>query len=100
MADFDTFDFLITDQGDVMLILFARETEPHPRPVIRLNPTAHLVEFYRTDTEAMTLEGVSDDVFKSLEGEETLLICEINPKDSENPEEAEIVYAYEAEIAE
>ena len=100
MADFDTYDFMITDQGDVMLVMYARETEPHLRPVVRLNPAEHIIEFYRTDTEAMTLEDVSDDVFKNLEGKDNLLVCEINPKDSENPEEAEIVYAYEAEFAE
>ena len=86
MADFDTFDFLFVMNYNYRYnYLFL---------------VKHLVEFYRTDTEAMTLEGVSDDVFKSLKGEESVLICEINPKDGENPEEAEIVYAYEAEIAE
>ncbi|MCQ2735069.1 MAG: hypothetical protein MJ212_03875 [Alphaproteobacteria bacterium] len=100
MADVDTFDFIITDHGDVMLIIYARETEPHPRPVVRLNPSEHLIEFYRTDTESMTLENVSDDVFKNLDDKDSLLVCEINPKDSDNQEEAEIVYTYEAEFAE
>ena len=100
MADLDTFDFIITDQGDVMLIIYARETEPHLRPVVRLNPTEHLIEFYRTDTEAMTLENVSDDVFKNLKDKDSLLVCEINPDSNGNPEEAEIVYAYEAEFTE
>jgi len=100
MADFNTFDFIITDQGEVMLIMYARETKPHPQPAVRLDPVNHLIELYRTESEVMTLEEVSDDIFNNLKNEESLLVCEINPKDGDNPEEAEIVYAYEAEIAE
>ena len=98
MPDLNTFDFMITDEGDVMLVMFARDIEPHENPAVILYPEDHVIEFYRSDTEAMTLEEVDDDVFKNLENEPTLLVCEINPDDSENPEEAEIVYAYEAEI--
>lgn len=98
MPDLNTFDFMITDEGDVMLVMFARDIEPHENPAVILYPDDHVIEFYRSDTEAMTLEEVDDDVFKNLENEPTLLVCEINPDDSENPEEAEIVYAYEAEI--
>ncbi|MBO6281062.1 MAG: hypothetical protein J6N49_00875 [Alphaproteobacteria bacterium] len=98
MPDMNIFDFMITDLGEVMLILYARDTPPHENPGVILDPENHIIEFFRTDTEAMTLEEVSDDVFKNLENEDTLLVCEINPDDSENPEEAEIVYAYNAEI--
>ena len=98
MPDLNTFDFMITDEGDVMLVMYARDIEPHENPAVILYPDDHVIEFYRSDTEAMTLEEVDDDVFKNLENEPTLLVCEINPDDSENPEEAEIVYAYEAEI--
>ena len=98
MPDMNIFDFMITDLGEVMLILYARDTPPHENPGVILDPENHIIEFFRTDTEAMTLEEVSDDVFKNLENEDNLMVCEINPNDSENPEEAEIVYAYNAEI--
>jgi len=98
MPDLNIFDFMITDLGEVMLILYAKDTPPHENPGVILDPENHIIEFFRTDTEAMTLEEVSDDVFKNLENEESLLVCEINPNDSDNPEEAEIVYAYNAEI--
>lgn len=98
MADLNIFDFMITDLGEVMLVLYARDTPPHENPGVILDPEEHAIELFRTDNEAMTLEQVSDDVFKNLENEQTLLVCEINPNDADNPEEAEIVYAYEAEI--
>lgn len=98
MADLNIFDFMITDEGEVMLVLYARDIPPHENPGAVLYPEDHIIELYRSDTEAMTLENVSDDVFKNLENETELLVCEINPNDADNAEEAEIVYAYNAEI--
>ena len=93
----NTFDFLISNEDEVMLILNARDTNPRD-PAVRLRPEEHIVELYRSPQEPYTLQNVDADVFRLLKEEDNLLICEISPTD--NPDETEIVYAYEAPIIE
>ena len=93
----NTFDFLISDEDEVMLILNARKTNPQ-NPAVRLRAEEQIVELYRSPQEPYTLSGVDSDVFRLLKDEETLLICEVSPTD--DPDETEIVYAYEAPIIE
>lgn len=97
MPDFNTFDFMVTDENDVMLLLYARDTAPED-PQVQLNPNEHNIVLSRNENDVITLEDVEDEIFNNLQEENTLLVCEIEPSDSE--EEAEIVYTYEARIAE
>ena len=95
--DPNTFDFLISEENEDMLIIYARDIAPED-PIVRLNPEQKNVELYRRRNDAFTLESVSDDVFAILKNEEKLLVCEILPTD--DPDETEIVYTYEALIVE
>lgn len=95
--DVNTFDFLISEDNDVLLVIYARDIEPN-EPIVRLNPEQKTVELYRRKNDAFTLESVDEEVFNLLSREEKLLVCEILP--TENPEETEIVYTYEATIVE
>jgi len=95
--DVNTFDFLISEDNDVLLVIYARDIEPS-EPIVRLNPEQKTVELYRRKNDAFTLESVDEEVFNLLSREEKLLVCEILP--TENPEETEIVYTYEATIVE
>ena len=95
--DTNTFSFLISDENEVMLILYARDIEPE-QPAVRLNPAEKNIELYRRINDAFTLEKVEDEVFRLLKDEESLLVCEILPTD--DPDETEIVYTYNAIIIE
>lgn len=95
MADFNTFDFMITDENEVMLLLYARESEPN-NPSVKLNAENHSIELTRNEDDIITLEEVEDEVFENLQDESSLLVCELEPTDNE--EENEIIYTYEAEI--
>lgn len=97
MPDFNTFDFMVTDENDVMLLLYARETAPE-NPTVKLNKDEHNIILTRSQEDVLTLEDVEDEIFDNLQDDTTLLVCEIEP--SENEEDAEIVYTYEAEIIE
>ncbi len=97
MPDFNTFDFMVTDENDVMLLLYARETAPE-NPTVRLNNDEHSIILTRNQEDVLTLENVEDEIFDNLQDDTTLLVCEIEPSDNE--EDAEIVYTYEAEIVE
>ncbi|MBQ7632631.1 MAG: hypothetical protein IJS88_00770 [Alphaproteobacteria bacterium] len=93
--DINTFDFLISEENEVMLILYARDIAPED-PIVRLNPENNTIELYRMKNDAFTLEKVDNEVFELLKNEKNLLVCEILP--TENPDETEIVYTYEAII--
>lgn len=97
MSDYNTFDFMVTDENDVMLLLYARDTAPE-NPQVRLNSAGHSVELQRNAEDTVTLQEVEDEIFENLADEETLLVCEIAP--TENDDESEIIYTYEAEIKE
>ena len=93
--DINTFDFLISEENEVMLILYARDIAPED-PIVRLNPENNTIELYRMKNDAFTLEKVDNEDFELLKNEKNLLVCEILP--TENPDETEIVYTYEAII--
>lgn len=95
--DVNTFDFMISEENEVMLVLYARDIAPE-NPIVRLNPEAKTIELYRLKNDAFTLENVDEEVFELLKNAENLLVCEILP--TENPDETEIVYTYEATIVE
>lgn len=93
----NSYDFLISDKDEIMLILYARDIAPE-EPAVRLNPENKTIELYRRFDDAFTLESVEDEVFALLQNAEQLLVCEILPL-KEN-DETEIVYAYHAIIVE
>ena len=89
--DVNTFDFMISEENEVMLVIFARDIAPED-----LDPEHKTVELYRRKNDAFTLENVDDEVFELLKKEDNLLVCEILPTD--NPDETEIIYTYEATL--
>ncbi|MBR6356497.1 MAG: hypothetical protein IKR92_06560 [Alphaproteobacteria bacterium] len=95
--DTNTFEFLISDEDEIMLLLYARDIAPE-QPAVRLSPEDKTIELYRRVDDAFTLEKVEDEVFELLKDAETLLVCEILPM--EETEETEIVYTYNATIIE
>lgn len=95
MPDFNTFDFMVTDENEVMLLLYARNTAPE-NPVVKLNYDEHNITLTRNSEDIVSLDGVDDEIFDNLQDEASLLVCEIEP--TENEDESEIVYTYEASI--
>jgi hypothetical protein len=95
MSEFDGFDFIITEEDDVMLIIYARSGNPE-NPSIELKPEKESVILYRNKDDVVTLESVSKDVFGILSEEKALLITEVVP--TENELEQEIKQVYEAKI--
>ncbi|MDR1026233.1 MAG: hypothetical protein LBL47_02425 [Lactobacillus sp.] len=95
MENFDTFDFLINDEDEVMLLLYQREGEPKS-PSIELDIESKTAVLHRNPGDSLILKEISNDVFDSLQDADKLLVCELSKTNTGG--DAEIIYAYEAEI--
>lgn len=91
----DTFDFIINDEDEVMLLIYVREGQPK-EPAIDINPTDNTAVLHRSDNDEIFLKEVPDEVIDSLQDADTLLVCELSRE--ENEEDTKIVNAYEADV--
>ena len=92
----DTFDFIINDEDEVMLLIFARESDPK-EPVIEINPDEKTAILHRNNGDEILLQDVPGEVIDSLQDADTLLVCELSHEEKE--EDSRIVRAYEADIS-
>ena len=91
---FDTFDFVINEEDEAMLLLYARENEPQ-NPRIELDIENKSAVLYRTPDEAIDLEDIPDEALDSMADADKLLVCELARQEDKD---SDIVYAYEADI--
>ena len=94
---FDTFDFLINDEDEVMLLLYERDTEPVSAPHIEFDIENKSALLYRNEEDILELGDIEENVLDSLQDADKLLICELSretDKDGDNT----IARAYEADI--
>ncbi len=94
--EFQTFDFLINEEDEVMLLLYAQDTEPL-NPRIELLPEEKSAILYRAEDDELQLNDIPDEVFDSLAEADKLMVCELSAEEKE--EDTKIIYAYEAEIS-
>ena len=96
MEKITTYDFVVNDEDEVMLLLYAGDTSPAENTRIVLDVENNSAELFRNENESIVLDGVPDNIFDSLADADKLLVCELS--DTENEEDSKIVYAYEADI--
>lgn len=94
---FDTFDFLINDEDEVMLLLYEREGEPATTPHIEFDAEEKSALLYRNDNDVIELADIEAQVFDSLQDADKLLVCELS-RDEDTDGDNAIRYAYEADI--
>lgn len=95
MADFDGFEFIVTEEEDLFLVIYARSGNPE-NPTIKLDMDKKQVALYRNPTDIVFLDEVAENIFEILKEESALLITEVIPTD--NPLEHEIKQVYNAKI--
>ena len=95
MVESAMYDFVVNDEDEVLLLLYAGQTEPKDARIV-LNVAANSAELYRSEADCVVLENIPSDIFDSLVDTDKLLVCEIS--DTEKEEDSEIVFAYEADI--
>lgn len=93
--DTNTYDFLINDEDEVMLLLYVHEGEPSDSS-IEIDMENKSAVLHRTPTDEIFLDGIPDDVLDSLQETDKLLVCELSVE--KDDKDTKIVYAYEAEI--
>ena len=93
--NFDTYDFLINDEDEVMLLIYTREGEPKDSR-IEINMEEKSAVLARNESDVFSLSGIPDEVLDALQDADKLLVCELNL--AEDEKDSQIVYAYEAEI--
>lgn len=93
--DFETFDFIVNDEDEVMLLLYEREGEPN-HPTFSVFPEEGTAVLYRNDEDIIELSDIGSDIFDSLADADKLMVCELTR--TEDEDDAEISNAYEAEI--
>ena len=81
--EFQSFDFLINEEDEVMLLLYAQETEPH-NPRIELNPKEKSAILYRAEDDELHLTDIPDEVFDSLAEADKLMVCELSAEEKED----------------
>lgn len=89
------YDFVVNDEDEVMLLIYATDTEPS-QPKFVLDIASQSAELQRNDTEAFLLESIPESIFDSLADADKLLVCEL--AEDAPSKESRIVRAYEAEI--
>ena len=92
---FDTYDFLLNDEDEAMLLLYVRDGAPE-NPSIAINIDEKSAILIRNANDEVALSGIPDDVLDAMQDADKLLVCELSVEDDEK--ETKIVYAYEAEI--
>ena len=95
MAEFDGFEFIVTEEEDIMLIIYTRKGNPE-NPAIEIDEQTKSATLHRNPNDIVALENIDPSAFEILREESALLIAEVAP--TENPEENEIKQAYEAVI--
>lgn len=93
--DMNTYDFLINDEDEVMLLLYVHDGEPHESS-IELDLDNKSAVLHRTPTDEVYLDGIPNDVLDSMQESDKLLVCELSIE--KNDKDTKIVYAYEADI--
>lgn len=91
----NNFDFIINDEDEVMLLIYARDGQPQDA-VIDINAEEKTGVLHRNATDSITLQDIPEDVIDSLQDADSLLVCELSIEEKE--EDTKIVNAYEADI--
>ncbi len=91
----NTFDFIINDEDEVMLLLYAHDSAPN-NPIIKIDTDSLSAILYRNETDAVAIDHISENVIDSLTDADTLMVCELTS--NEKDDNSEIKYAYEADI--
>lgn len=90
----DIYELLENDEGEIMLLLYAGETEPQTA-AFHINEKLKNLELYRNAKDLVIIDGLAAESIVKLKKINTLYVCEMKYNDTSDGEN-EILYAYPA----
>ena len=63
--NFNTYDFIVNEDDEIMLLIYARQTVPQT-PVLELNLDEQTAFLYRSENDGIALSDISEDILDSL----------------------------------
>ena len=97
-TNLDSFDFIVNDEDEVMLLLYERDTDPVTTPRIEFNIEEKTALLYRNDEDILELVDIEDNIIDSLQDADKLLVCELSQETDEDGDNI-IKRAYEVDVA-
>lgn len=95
-TDSNSYDFIINEDDEIMLLLYARDSKPQD-PLIEVDSDNKSATLYRSKNDGVLIEDISDEILDILCETDKLLICELS--NNENNDDTQIVNAYEAKVS-
>ena len=95
IKDLSSYDFIINDEDETMLLLYAQEEAP-TNPVFDISFDTKSALLLRNENSGVELKDIPDNILDSLQDTDKLLVCELSAEEKE--EDTKIIYAYEAEV--
>ena len=92
---FNTYEFIINDDDEIMLLLYSQEGSPN-KPVLDVMLEENKAVLYRSKDKGIIIEDISDDVLDMLSDIDKILVCELSTEDNED--DTLLTNAYEATI--
>ena len=92
---YNTYDFLINEDDEVMLLVYARDGNVEA-PQITIDLTTFCATLQRNHIDGIEITDIPEDVIDIIQDQDTLLVCELSTE--ENEEDTKITNAYEATI--
>ena len=90
---YNTFDFVINEDGDIMLLLFMSEGRPE-FPRFEVEKETNTLWLYRSVEKVLGLYDIEPKIIAKLAAMKKLLVCEMTMPPAEA--NSEIAYVYEA----
>ena len=92
---FNTYDFIINDDDEVMLLIYVQNNTPSD-PHLDIDIENKQAILYRSENNGLTIEDIPDDILDLLYDLDKMLVCELSAE--ENEDDTEIANVYEATI--
>ena len=93
--NFNTYDFIVNEDDEVMLLIYAKDGTPK-KPHIDINVQNKQAILYRSENNGLSIEDISDDILFLLRDIDKILVCELSAE--ENEDDIQITNVYEATI--
>ena len=75
--NFNTYDFIVNEDDDIMLLIYARNSKPQ-KPFLEIDFANQQAFLYRTETDGITLNDIPEDIMDIFYEIDKILVCELS----------------------